>query len=614
MDGTVSKVLLWLAGFAGALFIRLLGSTVRIEEIDRPILDEARSRHGRVIFALLHGQILLGTYIARNETVVTIISRHRDGEIIFRIADRLGVRAVRGSSTRGGSAALFELTISDRFRDCSVVITPDGPRGPMGSVKRGVVQLAGLMGLPIVPVAIVSSSWWEFDSWDRFQVPRPFSRAVIQFGSPLVIDRYSDDEVIEEKRRELEKRLHLLNAEATRHLPDREPGRKFRVLIGSALDFLRGAVSAYLWRERERWWSIVFTVILYPFELVFRLSVALRNSLYRSGAVKTDRLPVPVVSVGNISVGGTGKTMFVIALSRLLTRKGYKVCVLTRGYRGRDRTALQVVSPDVINREIALELGDEPVLLARKLPRCVVIRGRDRFLSGLKAAAHYGCDVCVLDDGFQYRKLHRDLDIVLLHGENPFGTGLLLPAGNLRESPSSLRRADLVCECRRWGGTLDPDNGRGRIPPGIPRIRASIVPAGIRRLGSMTSEPAAGAIEGKKVLAFAGIGDPRSFRHLIDTGSPARVSYLFFPDHFRYDPESIEKLNRIYDSMDADVMVTTEKDAVKLQPDSFGNRPCCVITAEMVIDDGKEVLEELFTLLGGGVGDTAPRFQEADAT
>jgi tetraacyldisaccharide 4'-kinase len=609
MKELISKVLFWMAGFFGAIFLRLLGRMVRIEEVNRSILNNLKNRYGRVIFAIYHGQILLGIYMAKDEDVVSIISQHRDGEIIYRIASRLGIKAVRGSSTRGGTAALFELSGSPRYSKDSIVITPDGPRGPRGSVKRGIILQARRTGLPIVPIAIVSSSSWEFNSWDRFQLPQPFSRTVVRFGPPVMVQRDSEDEEIEIKRKELEKGLHDLNIEAMENLSGGESGSRYNVLLETTRDYLRKAVSLYIGREREMWWSFVLTVILYPCELIFRISVALRNYLYSSGSININRLPIPVVSVGNISVGGTGKTMFVMALSRILTGRGLKVCVLTRGYGGHNRPDPEIVPANVRNREIALELGDEPVLLAQNLPECLVIRGRDRYLSGLKAAAHYGCDICVLDDGFQFRELYRDLDIVMLHGENPFGTGFLLPAGNLRERPSSLRRADLIVECRRWGNTPNAGNGERRVPPGIPRIRTSIVPCNTYLLGSSSVSKAVDCIEGKKVLAFAGIGDPGSLRYLIDNCSPGRVSYLFFPDHFNYDDKSVEKLNRIFDSMDADIMVTTEKDAVKLRPDGFSDRPCFVISAEMKIDEGEEVIEELFVLLGGGsVGDLTSGF------
>jgi len=593
-----------MAGFFGALFIRLLGKTIRIEEIDRSVLNDLKNQYGRVIFALYHGHILLGTYLAKNENIVSIISQHRDGEIIFRIASRLGVKAVRGSSTRGGTAALFELSVSPSYSDDNIVITPDGPKGPRGSVKRGIILLARRTGLPIVPIAIVSSSSWEFKSWDRFQLPKPFSNSIVRFGYPVIVHRDSEDEEVEIKRKELEKGLRDLNIETTGIFSGRETEGGYRILLRPARNYLRKAASLYIGRERESWWSIVLTVILYPFQLIFRMSVAVRNYLYNSGSININRLPVPVISVGNISAGGTGKTMFVMALSRILTGRGLKVCVLTRGYGGNTRQNPEIVPANVRNREIVLELGDEPVLLAHNLPECLVIRGRDRYLSGLKAAAFYGCDVCILDDGFQFRELFRDLDIVLLHSENPFGTGLLLPAGNLREGPSSLRRADLIVECRRWGSHLSTDNGKGKIPPGVPRIRTSIIPGKSYRLRSSSGSSVVGCIEGKKVLAFAGIGDPVSFRHLIDKCLPERVSYLFFPDHFNYDDRSVEKLNRIFDCMDTDIMVTTEKDAVKLRPDYFGDRPCFVISAEMIIDEGEEVLEELFVLIGkGGTGD-----------
>jgi len=592
------RTLLWIVGTTGSLLIRLIGRTIRIIDPNRFILRELKRKYGRVIFVLYHGQLFLGTFMAKDENVATIISQHRDGEYIFQIASRLGIKAVRGSSTRGGAAALLKLVTSPCYSEDNIGITPDGPRGPIGSVKGGVVLLAKMLGAPIVPVSIASSSYREFKSWDRFRFPRPFSMALLLLGRSIMVERNAGPEEIEGKRLDLERDMRELNERSEERMKLLRKGNKARfgpIDIGSSI---RNTGLRYINREGERWWSLPLTVLLYPLELLFHSLIGLRDHLYRNGIVKIKSLPVPVVSVGNISVGGTGKTMMVRLLAELLTKRGYRVAVLTRGYGGRKAQDVEVISSLKDTRDAGIAWGDEPIYLARELSECVVIRGRNRFLAGLKAVAHHGCDVCILDDGFQFRRLNRDIDIVMLHGERPFGRGWLLPVGNLREKPESLRRADLIVECMRWGGSANGGALEREAFRSIPRLKMSLRVDTIYPLEMKGVSVDGQELSGKRVLAFAGIGDPRSFQYLIETFFPYSVQYLFFHDHHPYTRRSTERLRRTFDQIGADVMVTTEKDAVKLKAEYFEGRPCWVLSSRLVIDEGLETIEELLSMLG----------------
>ncbi len=586
-----------LVGVAGALFIRLLGRTIRIVEPNRNILDDFSGRGRKVIFALCHGQLILGTYFARNERVASIISQHRDGEYIYQITRRMGIEAVRGSSTRGGASAILKLLKAPQFASRNLGVITDGPTGPREIVKPGIIMLSRLTGYPIVPIAIASSSGWELASWDRFTIPRPFSSALLLLGDPMTVDRGVGAEEQEALRQRLQENMRRLNRTAGERVGLDSMNSTWLGPPEFTRRWLRALALVYIGRYRETWWSFPVTIVLFPVERLHRLFLVLRNYLYEVNLFRVRRLPVPVVSVGNISVGGTGKTMLVMCLSEFLTRRGYRVAVLTRGYGGSTRDlagdARVVKGYDSGN----LQAGDEPVLLSRKLPECIVIRGRNRYLSGLIAVGHYGCDICVLDDGFQHRGLHRDVDIVLLHRENPLGTGLLLPAGFLREGISGLSRADLIVECTRWGndkGTLA--GSKFPVPPGCPRASASLMVDAIYPLGSNGENSVASDLQGKKVLAFAGIGDPTSFRKVVERLSPMYAEYHIFQDHFRYAGKSADELNRRFDMMEADVMITTEKDAVKLRPSLFDPRPCWVISARLNIDRGWEEMEDLVAM------------------
>ncbi len=548
-----------------------------------------------MIFALYHGQLLLGSYFAKDQQVATIISQHRDGEYIFQIAGRLGVEAVRGSSTRGGIRALYQLLSRSEYAGRDLAITPDGPLGPAGSVKRGIVVMARMLGIPILPVAIASSSAWRFDSWDRFQVPRPFSKALVLLGNPIVVDPEADTDEIERIRSSLEKRLSELNSNALERLSILEGESKWRIRERKPVGKLTGLVNRYLDREFESGWSIPLSLCLLPFEWLYHVSVETKNILYRTGLIRSKRLPVPVISVGNLSVGGTGKTTMVKLLGRRLSRAGYRIAILTRGYGADESDGVEVVPVSKRTRENGLAFGDEPVHLASELPYSIVVRGRDRYLAGLMAIARHGCDVCILDDGFQYRRLHRDIDIVMMNLDRP-SKGWLLPRGRMRERLDNLKRADLLVESIRWGGNNREEADRESYHE-VPRVRTSLVidriyPIGGSRTGSETSLD----LNGKRVLAFAGIGDPRSFQYLVEGCFPAVAYYVFFQDHHAYPPRSVKRLLRIYDRIGADVLLTTEKDAVKLEADTFVDRPCWVLATRLVIDEGENVLDELLAL------------------
>jgi tetraacyldisaccharide 4'-kinase len=292
--------------------------------------------------------------------------------------------------------------------------------------------------------------------------------------------------------------------------------------------------------------------------LLFGGAVRLRNRYYdRNGVAR--RSDLPVISVGNLTAGGTGKTPIVAWLVHHLRDRGHTPAVVSRGYGGRAGAGPHVVSlgrgplvgPD--------HCGDEPFLLARALERTVVIVGADR-VAGARAAADAGCDVVVLDDGFQHRRLARDLDMVLLDASNPFGNYRLLPAGLLREPVSGLRRADLVMITRSQPGESFPV---------IERIvrhhntRAPIVYAGHRPLGFFDAEGQP-APRPARAVAFCGIGNPARFRIDLERAGVDVVTFESWRDHHRFTTDDVRRLERLAARQQA-VLVTTEKDLARMQ-------------------------------------------------
>lgn len=296
---------------------------------------------------------------------------------------------------------------------------------------------------------------------------------------------------------------------------------------------------------------------LRPLSAAYGAAVAARNHLYDRGFLKAKRLPCPVISVGNITAGGTGKTPTVILLAELLKAAGRRPAVLSRGYGGSARGQVNVVSDGARTLLSWTEAGDEPVLIARRTEAVPVLVGPRRAPLGYAALDRFGADCLILDDGFQHRSLARDMDIVLVEAARPFGNGRLLPAGPLREPPAALARADLVVAV-----------GKGEPPPeyfaGRRLLRAARRPLDLTEAVTGRTLPLS-SLAGKRVLAFAGIGSPGPFfRGLSELGAEL-VCGLAFADHHPYCRADLQALSAKAGEKAAELIVTTEKDWIRLE-------------------------------------------------
>ena len=209
----IKRIKFFFAGILGSLIIRLLIGTMRI--IERPDnYPERIIRQGEnIIFAFWHSFMLVPAYTARNLGIKIMISQHTDGEYITRVVERLGFTTIRGSTTRGGAKALLKM-IKDSKEGTVLAITPDGPKGPRFTVQPGIVYLSQKTGFPIVPASLGLTSYWELPSWDKFRIPKPFSKAALICGEPIHIPPKLNKSEVEEYRILLEKRLKEMSIEA----------------------------------------------------------------------------------------------------------------------------------------------------------------------------------------------------------------------------------------------------------------------------------------------------------------------------------------------------------------------------------------------------------------
>lgn len=315
---------------------------------------------------------------------------------------------------------------------------------------------------------------------------------------------------------------------------------------------------AGIWSGEDRGSNRPLALLLGILSFPYRWVVGLRNFLFDRGLLKVTRLSCPVISVGNITVGGTGKTPLTINLARYFQQNGFSPAVLTRGYGGRGLSGVTLVSDgkDILNDYEAI--GEEAIMIARSLPGVPVLVGPKRARTGLVAQEIFRADLLILDDAFQHRGIFRDLDIVLLNSSRPFGNGQVLPAGPLRESASALKRADLIV----YTGPEDK-KGPFPIPAGTPVFRARYQPKDLFQPQSGKSLPP-GILSGKTVCLLAGIGRPEGFKKTVESLGAKVAAYRIFPDHHIYRPGELDDVLPLCREKKVDFLVTTEKDAVKL--------------------------------------------------
>jgi tetraacyldisaccharide 4'-kinase len=353
----------------------------------------------------------------------------------------------------------------------------------------------------------------------------------------------------------------------------------------------------FVWTARcmagdTNWAGRAWLTTLRPLSWIYGGLVSMRTVAFASGLVGTRRLSVPVVSVGNVVAGGAGKTPFVELLARRLHERGCRVAIVLRGYRGASTGPAVVSNGRALLAEPPLA-SDEAYLLARRLPGIAVLTGADRYLAGQIAVEELGADVIALDDGFQHLRLHRDLNIVLLDATNPFGYGRLLPSGLLREPLISLARADLVIlTYADLGSDLDGVARRiRRYAPDVPILHAVHHPSALLGVRGEVLPPE--RLQGQRLLAFSGIANPRRFEETLARLGAIVLGHRMLPDHHVYSSEDLESLASAARASGASLMITTEKDLVKLShlgPQN-GGVPLYALSIQFELLDARAVVD-----------------------
>lgn len=338
----------------------------------------------------------------------------------------------------------------------------------------------------------------------------------------------------------------------------------------------------------DSFFNWVVFVGLWPLSCLYGLVVRLRMLAFSLGLKKTYHASVPIVSVGNLTVGGTGKTPMADFLAKWMVQHNVPAAIVSRGYGGNYLAAVARVKLEGKAAMTPAECGDEPFLLARRNPTVPVFVARRRTL-GVKAAEKAGAKLIILDDGFQHRAVHRDLDIVLLDSQKPLGNGYIVPAGQLREPQSALQRSHLLVMTRVQTGVGKMFPGDSNVPSGDSNVTKVSKPTMYSRhvmsqnLTSLSGDEVSwDELAGKTCVAFAGIARPDAFFAALKARNLTLSDEITFVDHQVYDTELLERLFQVSRSCDA--LVTTEKDAVKLAKVEFPV-PCYQVGVDLEFED-----------------------------
>ena len=342
----------------------------------------------------------------------------------------------------------------------------------------------------------------------------------------------------------------------------------------------------------------LFLAFLKGVSFIFAVIVSIRYFLYNTGLLRRYPLGIQVISIGNVTAGGTGKTPVTEIFARTLAAQGRKVAILSRGYRRKEapfwqRLFTEVVEPPLVvsdGKHVLLDSetgGDEPYMLASNLPGVAVVVDRNRVKAGRYAIKRLGCDTILLDDGFQYQKLKHSIEVVLVDSTNPFGNGNMLPRGILREPARHLKRADIIflTKCRGDVSAVREEVRKYNTTAEI--VECNHTPKVLKDVWSREEYPL-DWLKGKTTCTLSGIASPKGFENSLRRLGAKVVWCERYADHHRYaSSEILYALNRSAD-MGADALITTEKDAVRFPRFETSPVRCLYLRIAIEILNGAE--------------------------
>jgi len=331
-------------------------------------------------------------------------------------------------------------------------------------------------------------------------------------------------------------------------------------------------------------------MVLLPLFLVYQIIIFFRNYFYDKKIFKSTKLPCKIISVGNITIGGTGKTPTVIAIAKFLQQHNKSVAILSRGY-GRKSRGTQLVTDGLTNPTNYKLFGDEPILMANSLLRIPIIVDENRVRGGQFLIDNYHPEVIILDDGFQHRKIHRDVDIVLVNSNISKIANRIFSFSNFREPWTSLKRAHIILLTK---SDIVPLSSKLQLKLEkfrLPLFKTNLSPAPYL-LDNENNQIILDDVKGKTALLFSGIGDPESFIKTIQNLNINILDSINFSDHKNYSKSDIEKIRNTFKEINADIIITTEKDIIKISETDLP-----IYSIPIAMDTGKESYDKILQLI-----------------
>ncbi len=340
----------------------------------------------------------------------------------------------------------------------------------------------------------------------------------------------------------------------------------------------------------RKFYHLPLFAVLKIVSLFYSLVIKGRAWLYQKNILKVRRLPVPIVSVGNLTLGGTGKTPTTIWIAQKLLKNGRQPAILSRGYQAKTKKKLEIVSD---GNSVLMDpkfSGDEPAMMARRLKGVPVIISGDRYEAGLLAIEKFGVDSLILDDGYQRLDVNRDLNILLIDHSHRLEDDRIFPAGTLREPISEAGRADLICFTRANADCPDP---LIKSFSDKPIIKSQTTIKSLTNI-ELKETKSIDDLKGLRVCAFCGIAQPGKFKKLLEFYGAKVVNFSSYPDHYDFKTEDIKNVEEIARNCEAEIILTTEKDSVKLLEFSF-SMPLLVVILDLKWVEGEEILNRLLS-------------------
>jgi tetraacyldisaccharide 4'-kinase len=383
--------------------------------------------------------------------------------------------------------------------------------------------------------------------------------------------------------------------------------KKFLRRLHRVLEHTEIFATDILYDRKKSISTSVVAILLLPLSLLFEQIVKLRRLLYDRRIFASDVLGCPVIVVGNLTLGGTGKTPVVEKIARELHECGRKVAILSRGYKSKGEPRWKALvrcithkkepPPKVVSNGKSVLLGseiagDEPFMLAKNLPGVIVLVDKDRVRAGRYAIQKFGVDILILDDGFQYCPLLGHVNLLLIDKTNPFGNRHLLPRGTLREPISQIKRASYILLTK---ADSVPDNSIvetiTKHNPEAKIIQCAHFPRNLSSLDNKEVSPI-NVLSGKKIMAFCGIASPDSFEEFLLRNGAEIVYKKRFVDHHRFSRFELDNIFNIASAKGAKFAITTEKDAVRIPVDFTPQIPTYFLKIDIEIISGEEIFAE----------------------